>query len=332
MQRLTLILSDLYLPEGADSGAPPRALDLPALDWLLRFAEVRRIRDWRHWLAADLGIDDAAAQSIARTAARAIPAFDAAHPWLATPVRLEARLDHVRLVDRGLLQVDAAEAAAWCEDFGRTVGPKYSLHALTERAFLLAGMAAGAVNTVDPARVLDADIGASLPRGAEATELRRLGAEIEMWLHAAPLNEAREKARLPRISTLWLWGGGEDVARVPMPGSSHSRETHGTPRIFGSDPFLAGISSALAPAPEGYAALGGGTHAIVELAAMSGPPQQSLHRLEAGWFNAVRSALGDGSLAICDILANDGWFRLRARPGWKIWKRRRSWLEQVGRL
>ena len=42
---------------------------------------------------------------------------------------------------------------------------------------------------------------------ATAGELRRLGTEIEMWLHGAPFNTARERdAGKRRISALWLWG------------------------------------------------------------------------------------------------------------------------------
>jgi len=40
MRRLTLILSDLYLPEETHRGiAVPSTRDLPNLEWLLRFAD-----------------------------------------------------------------------------------------------------------------------------------------------------------------------------------------------------------------------------------------------------------------------------------------------------
>ncbi len=52
MRRLTLILSDLYLPEEAGRGMTvPTTRDLPNLEWLLRFAESpEHIGDWRSWL------------------------------------------------------------------------------------------------------------------------------------------------------------------------------------------------------------------------------------------------------------------------------------------
>src|SRR5215510_5037703 len=107
MRRLTLILSDLYLPEeAAGKASPPQTVELPGLDWLLRFAQrPRRIADWRTWLAAQLGMSKFAQLPVALACelqflARGIGA------WLATPVHLEARLDHVRLVDRGVLRIE----------------------------------------------------------------------------------------------------------------------------------------------------------------------------------------------------------------------------------
>ena len=49
MRRLTLILSDLYLPDEAARGmAVPTTRHLPNLEWLLRFADSPEpIGDWR---------------------------------------------------------------------------------------------------------------------------------------------------------------------------------------------------------------------------------------------------------------------------------------------
>ena len=111
MRRLTLILSDLYLPEEAQRGVTvPTTRDLPNLEWLLRFAESpEHIGDWRAWLLE---------QSVPRlrnlpvasiSANERIDGRDLDSTWLATPVALEARLDHVRLLDRGLLRLDKTD-------------------------------------------------------------------------------------------------------------------------------------------------------------------------------------------------------------------------------
>jgi hypothetical protein len=342
MQRLTLILSDLYLPEEAAGQAKlTHAIALPNLDWLLRFADPpRRIRDWRHWLAEEVGESRYARLPVAQACEIQFLAQGPGSGWLATPVHLEARLDHVRLVDRGVLRIAAAQRPAWCAEFAQAFGPQYSLHDIGERAFLLTGIAPTAAQSQDPVRLLDADIATALPRGPEAAELRRLGTEIEMWLYRAALNRRREQAHEPRISALWLWGGGQEPhggAAATAPRIAAMEEL----RFHGGDPFLLALAESFAlshrrevrciPTPPSFAALEPGAgRAVVELTPMSGSSQESLHSLEANWFVAVRAALNNGSLASCDLVANDRWFRIHSRAGWKFWRRSGSWLQRLG--
>lgn len=334
MRRLTLILSDLYLPEEAGRDAAfPAALALPHLDWLLRFAQARRIADWRRWLAADLGRADLAKLSDATLAAHAMPDSTRGDSvWLATPVRLEARLDHVRLLERGLPRLALPERVEWCEEFARAFAP-YALHDAGPRGFLLTGIAPAQIVTVDPARLLDADIGRALPSGVAARELRRLGAEIEMWMHAAPINLARERAGQPRLSSLWLWGGGLNTdaprAAAPPPAASSPLGFHG------DDPAFAGIAHAMSGAPPAAAPAGFDAmpelpdRLIVELTPMNGATDESLSALDVNWFAPARAALSNGTLPALDIVANDRCFRIVARSGWRFWRRRISWLARL---
>jgi len=329
MRRLTLILSDLYLPEeAAGSASSPPPVDLPGLDWLLRFAErPRRIDDWRTWLAGQLGKTRFARLPVALACEMKLRNRGIGDAWLATPVHLEARLDHVRLVDRGVLRIEAHQRAAWCEEFAQIFGPQYALHDIGERTFLLTGITPTAAQTRDPVRVLGSDIAPSLPRGPEAAELRRLGAEIEMWLHRAALNARRERARELRVSALWLWGGGLPPGDIPAESIAATSEV----RIHGDDPFLCALAESPAPTPPSFGKIAPDAgHAVVELTPMTGPPEQSLHSLEANWFAPVRAALTNGALEACDIVANDLWLSTNARPGWKFWRRRSSWLARLG--
>jgi hypothetical protein len=334
MQRLTLILSDLYLPEEAsraDAVAAP--FPLPGLTALLRVASATPVRPhWRAWLAAELGLQDLSESSVAPVAAAAmVPAHEAASAWLATPVHLEARLDHVRLVDRGLLTLAEGERLALCAQFARQFGPQYQLHAGHGRDLLLTGLSAN-VATLDPARLLDTDVAPALPRGSDARELRKLGAEIEMWLHGSPINEARDRAGAPRISTLWLWGGG--AVRGHTPGSFRSGTSVS---MQGSDGFLAGLAHGmnqppLAPAASGLAALDAqAEHQVVELAPMSGTAHQSLDRFDEHWCVPARAALERGALSSLDVVANDTCFRITAAMRWRFWRPHRTWFENVAR-
>lgn len=327
MRRLTLILSDLYLPSGAPKESFPAALELPALSWLLRFArEPARIEDWRAWLARELGANDLAEMSVAQACAQHVA--NAGTCWLAAPVSLEARLDHVRLRDRGLLRLPLEEREALSSEFRQAFGNQMELHDGGDRAFLLTGGPSESIQTVDPARLLDADIGHALPAGsAAAGELRRLGTEIEMWLHASRANSARERAGKPRITALWLWGGGAARSELRV----QQGRDRGYP-LYGGDPFVVALQErfgALPPRPERLEQLEDESPAYLEYAPMSGAASESLALLEQNWFAPVRAALSSGSLGTFQLLANDQLFRVDARPGWKFWRRQRSWLESL---
>jgi hypothetical protein len=331
MRRLSLILSDLYIPHETAPDLSVR--DLPSLDWLLRFATAAtRIPDWRSWVATELGAPELADQPPAQVCALGRPEPVSGPVWLATPVHLEARLDHVRLADRGLLRLGAEERQVWRAEFARTFGPQYALHDAGERAFLLSGAGAAHVASVDPARLLDADIGGALPSMPAGGELRRLGTEIEMWLHGAAVNAARERLRQRRVSALWMWGGGEAEARARVGGFGPAADD--AVQLCGGDPFLVALenvaSVTVTSAPTSFAALDA-ARCVVELTPMSGPSAESLATLEAAWFSPVREALRAGRLESLDLIANDRWFQVAARPAWRIWRKRSSWLAQLGR-
>ena len=208
--------------------------------------------------------------------------------------------------------------------------PQYSLHDAGERCFLLSGAATARVASVDPARLLDADIGHALPTGPSAGELRRLGTEIEMWLHGAAANAARERRRERRVSALWLWGGGGGGGDAERPSAANASARNDL-LFFGGDPFLSALAGGqLNPAPPTFAALrADDQRCVVELAPMSGAKNESLVELDAQWFAQVRESLSRGHLDSVELIANDRRFRIAPRAGWRFWRRRTTWLAQL---
>jgi hypothetical protein len=240
-------------------------------------------------------------------------------------VHLLAALDHVRLDARGLLTVERAERDEWCAAFGRTFGPQYALHDDGVRGFFLTGLAAADVRTTDPARLLGADIAPGLPRGRNGGELRRLAAEIEMWLHAEPLNRARARRGARPISALWLWGGGAASAiEAPKP-------PRNAVEFVGDDAFLAALArdagTSMRPVPEDGATLcereKPAAHAVVVLAPMSSEPQTSLTDVDRTWLGFARRVVERGD--VLDVVVNDWFVRVSGRASWRFWRRRVGW-------
>ena len=324
MRRLTLILSDLYLPEDSGSRELPRTHALPSLDWLLRFADRQVIGDWRRWMRIATGQHDRSPLAVLAGAPDA-PLERNDDVWLATPVQLEARLDHVRLVDQGLLRLDERERTDLCAEIHRVFGPENRLRDAGDRAFQLIGLESARAPGVDPARRLGAEIGPALP-DADSAQVRRLWAEIEMWLHGSALNAERERARKPRISALWLWGN------EPGPAGDASVRGRTTCAIYGGDPLLRGLALRAGGARQASSYADVSTQfddVFAEFAPLTGGPGESLSHLETHWFAPARSALDRHELEFVQVVANDRLFRLTPRAGWKFWRPKRSWLESL---
>jgi len=315
MRRLTLILSDLFLPSDADPeeariGAPPTH-ELPALEALLRIADSpKQVGDWRAFLLGH-------------------HAYESESSWLATPVALEVRLDHVRLVDRGLLRLDEADRTACREEFARVFGPQYVLEDGGERSFLLSGLPKVGVPMSDPARLLGSEIGPALPP-REAGEFRRLWTEIEMWLNGAAFNAARERAGRRRVSALWLWNPATPSIRARVEPGREAVAFYGGDSLITALNRQAGARLRVAPAHWTEVDISA-SEVVIEFAPMTGGPHEALSSLETNWFAPARQALSTGQLADLELLANDRLFRIGARARFRFWRGRRSWLAQFGK-
>ncbi|HPF26298.1 MAG TPA: hypothetical protein P5528_14155 [Steroidobacteraceae bacterium] len=345
MRRVAIVLADLFVDDAARTVATIEPPALPALESLLRFATLRQPRsDWRDWLQRTLAL---APLPAAATVAAAREQFgdgagrDAARDvWLATPVSLEAQLNHVRLREQGLLTLSAAEQSALTGEFARTFGPQLSLSATSPREFLLRGLDVAAAETIDPARLLGRDIGPSLPRGAAAARLRSFASELELWLHDQPINQERRKRYVPDIATLWLWGAG-----VPTVATQCINSGPSTPitRVFADDAYagscaqLAGLPD-VAATPVSWAALQAHATApsaeqtsrsdIVVLWPMTATAS-GLATLESAWFAPLQAALAAGQLDEVLLVANDRLFEIRHGARWQFWRKRVSWIDRL---
>jgi hypothetical protein len=235
VHELVIVIADLYLSAEACLDAE----GLAGLERVARFGrKVLLTEGWRAWLARGAGRAELAAAAPAVVAALCTAEGAADFLWLATPVHLLTGLTSLHLVQRGLLRLPMTTLRVLAEDFAREFhGSGFKLEALPSGGFLLAGPAVSAAATLEPARCVGMDIGAALPAAAA---LRRLGAEMEIWLHEHPVNLARiERGELP-VSTLWLWGGGIG-AQVASAAADTAQPSE---RSYGCDPYLDGLACA----------------------------------------------------------------------------------------
>jgi hypothetical protein len=348
VHELVIVIPDLYLQADAERAPDsrrwraeaPQPAATPGLDRLGRFA--RRVpleRGWRAWAADWLGLGALSERPPASVAAASLIGIGAGEGvWLATPMHLLAGLTGVHLDRRSILRPPRAElerlAAQFASDF-RDSG--FALHALESGELLLSARSVSRAVTTEPARLLLGELADALPRGAGAAALRRLGAELEMWLHAHALNEERARRGAPPISTLWVWGGGEPA----LTGGMAARAAPAA--IFGSNSYLHGLLALLGatarPLPaDSRAAFGyaGAERAlcVLEVAeVLDEHPRWSLGEamaaIDARLIAPALSALERGELARLTVLANDRRLALRPLDRWRLWRRRRRGLEAL---
>lgn len=360
MEEVVIVLADLYLTSAAEA-ASIRRVDLRGLGHIARYGTGQPLaQGWRPWLAAWAGrvaLGDEPPATIASAASRTLVNVDEGPMvWLATPVHFVAGLSSVHLDARGLLQVEPGVRQTLAAEFNSIfAGSGFRLEALSSAGFLLRGPTVAAVTTVDPARVLGANINEALPSATDAPALRRLSAEIEMWLHDHPANQDRvTRGRLP-ISALWLWGGGitresvsarleaetfstkhaDTVPASALRGAALLAATARPPPgiAFGRDPYLHGL----------WRSTGGTAHAtptdfeeilghsdrravfVVELSQAfdthrDWTMRDALADADQRWIVRALTALRRGDIARVTVVANDHKLSLGPRDRLKLWR------------
>ena len=342
MRELVLVLPDLFLHAGENPLSASAALSL-------RFDAPRRIRGgWRGLLARGAGREDlalideasvidatlrASVAGLSQSIAAPEPLPEA---WLATPLHLQAGLKTLHFPPHGLLRLRPDEAQQLAQEFARVFGADgLELVPAGSAGFVLRGLAAAGVLTVDPARLIGGPLEESLPAGAGSAQLRALASEIEMWLHEAPLNRTRAERGEPTVSTLWLWGGGQPprdpIVRQPRgPGARWDR-------LFGEDAWTQALAQ-LAGLPFGgtmsnWAALRAADRTAGERdecwCVVLPLADRGLETLEREFLAPLVRELHDGRVGALVIAANDRWTRLAASDRYRFWRPRRSLLEAV---
>jgi len=343
VREIVIVIADLYLPHGANGTGGAAAGAVPGIESAGRFGERAALRHgWREWLARAVGREDLAGAAPACVAAAAVdvapgaaPAGASGTPWIATPLQLTAGAARLYLDHRGVLRLPRAELAALAAAFQDTFAVSgCSLTPLSSGDFLLRTAGIAPVATIEPARCAGNDVAEALPRGAAAAPLRRLVAEMEMWLHGQALNEARVRRGEPPVTTLWPWGA---EGRAVQPGR---RAGGATLRAFGADPYLGGLwhlqADVCRALPQRLQEVLEDEHTSgVVLVLEVGQELQSdghytlaqaLARLDERFVSPALKALRRGEVSSMTLIANDTRVTLRRRSHLRLWRRPRAGL------
>ena len=165
--------------------------------WLCQAFEVERQRDWPV-AALTVSVDGGDPKG---------------YYWLrADPVHLHADRDRLLLADSSVFTLLEGEAHACIQALNAHFASE-GLHfsAPSEKRWYLRLESDPQIETVLLDEVAGMPVDRRLPSGPSSLRWHRLLNELQMLLHALPLNEARtERGDLP-VNGVWLWGGGRHV-------------------------------------------------------------------------------------------------------------------------
>jgi hypothetical protein len=271
---------------------------LPNLERLLaRGTRLREEPNWRAWAGSAFGLAPQAIP-VGRTIAASHRLSTAGASWfVATPVRLVAGLDHVRMDAIGAVPLESTVRDVLARDHARDfAGAPFALLA-TPTGLLLRGPDGLDIDTSDPAPWAGRDVDQALPRGPDSAALLRHMTELQMWLHARSFAPA---------NALWCWGG--EPGQLPQPVRR--------PALDSDDEYLQALARLTAG---GTSADRLATYRFAGLGATDDPYSEAERR----WFAPLAESVGRGAAAELwyagSIYSLSRWQRLRR------WRRARPW-------
>jgi hypothetical protein len=211
MKRLVLLIPDLFPPHDIATEVCA-GLHLPALGKLLARgnASTSPAETLEGKLCAAFG-----AQAVAPVRAVADGLEAGGHYWLcADPVSLRLTTAQVLLLpDVMPTQEDAAALCASLNEHFVGMGLHFS--APHPQRWYVQADTEPHMTTTPLRQVAWGDAKIHTPQGADAMRWQRIATEVQMLLHAHPLNQVRAaRGELP-INSLWFWGGGRAMPLAP---------------------------------------------------------------------------------------------------------------------
>ncbi len=252
--------------------------------------------------------------------------------WLrADPVHLQAQRDRLVLAEGSLLRLTQEEAnqlAAEIMDAYAADG--WVLKAAHPQRWYLRPPTVPEITTVPLPSVVGRDIHPFLPQGKDSKRWHTVLNELQILLHTARVNVAREERGAAPINSLWFWGGG----RLP-----ELKQTRWS-KVWAAEPVtlafarLSGTPAAAVPANARQwleQADTAGAHLIVLDGARAcvqyaehGDWQAFLERLEADWIDPLLAAVRERTLERLTLHTESAPdFVLTRKAARRWWRRRR---------
>jgi hypothetical protein len=302
---------------------------LPVLTTLLHGA--RRLADtadWRSGVLCALDQPDARRYTPAMIAACGVPEIQAGTGiCLAAPVHVVAGMSRMFLAPPESFALDGASREELRLAFNAEFGASgLRLHAVGS-GWLLESPFAAAASDGSPESLRGSALAREAATSQAGRSLRRLGAEVEMWLSGLPFNSRREDRGEPPINSVWFWSGAT-MCPVPTAGLRPG----GVFANVEPDPWITGLAGHCGlpvQRASSWRDVRDTPGALVILQpSLSGDVMQHMTVWERDWFAPARQDLDSRHLPALRLQTGRSawqlpaprmarWFR-RARPWWQV--------------
>lgn len=189
----------------------PTKSELPCLSQLLRRGKIkpRERQAFEYQLLTRFGyaIPPDTELPVAQLRARASVELEADQLWCLDPVHVQLDREMAYLAPPDAMSLSEDEAKVLIANLNTHFADELHIHYYTPQQWLV--NLALDVSTASPTQALGQSIQQVQASGKHARRWRSLLNEIQMLLHADPVNLAREAAGELPVNSLWLWGGGE---------------------------------------------------------------------------------------------------------------------------
>lgn len=255
--------------------------------------------------------------------------------WLrADPVHLRVMRDRIVLLAADDIPLSQDEADALADAVAAHFGAELSPKPVRPHHWYVRLPHPPSLTTTPLSAALGSDVDPLLPQGRDAMRFRAHLNEVQMLLHAHPLNLQREARGELAINSLWLWGGGTRPA-----------VTHETAPPLWANAAEARAAGAFCkaqnhPLPERFEKRLLGTKGVVLLDDLAQAGQygdahgwrETIGRLETRWFAPLLATLRASpalGLQLRDPVSGKG-LDVRAADLWKIWRPPRPLISLLG--
>lgn len=312
-----------FLPFAA-SGKPLREILPEGLSTLLKYGIIARTpgKSFEGWLCTAFGVEYQQDYPVAPFSLLGDGGTPGDHYWLrADPVTIQLMRNRLVLLAAAVDAPSPVEAAELIEALNQHFLPDgLQFSAPHPSRWYLRLSSPPRLRTHSLAQANGRNIQHFLPSGEDSPYWRRLLNEIQILLHAHPINIAREAVGKPTLNSIWPWGGGMLTGKLSTPYS----------QIIADDPLARGLAIAVSrpwtPLPSCFpsGAWQFPDTSLFVLEAMYNTPQQCLEQWDGDWFKPALAALRQGKIKRLDAVFPDQSATLEVTLTrldlWKFWR------------